>query len=157
MLSLFFLASTALGTAAGPDAYGIELLDSLETNGPPFTIIDLSNADLLPISGDELFSVELPFAWEWYDVTVGEVSLSSNGVLFFDGETTSPSPLCPGLSSGWSGVAAYWTDWEQVEVRWAEVGRYPNRAFAVGGQGSCHRRWLQCRSSLVAGRRRLET
>ena len=135
MLSLFFLASAALGTAAGPDAYGIELLDSLETDGPPFAVIDLSNANLLPITGDELFSLELPFVWEWYDVSVGEVSLSTNGVLFFDGETSSPTPLCPGLSMGWSGIAAYWTDWEQVEVRWAEVGRYPHRAFAVEWAG----------------------
>ena len=48
--------------SGGPDDYGIAYIDNFETNGPPFAVLDLTNAYLLSISGDEVAEVELPFS-----------------------------------------------------------------------------------------------
>ena len=44
--------------------------------------------------------------------------MSSNGVLFFEGETDSPIGSCPSANNTWSGIAALWQDWEPVSVRY---------------------------------------
>ena len=85
---LSVLISIALAGSGGPDSFGVSYIDSDEINGPPFAILDLSNAFQLSISGDDMESVELPFPWWWYDAYHESVSISTNGVLFFAGEST---------------------------------------------------------------------
>ena len=75
-----------LGFAYGnPDNYGVTLSES-GTDGPPFAVLDVTQEYLLSISGDEYTEVELPFPWWWYDQYYEYIDVSSNGVMFFEGE-----------------------------------------------------------------------
>ena len=133
---LWFLCSSLVWAGSGgPDDYGIAYIDSFESNGPPFAILDLTGAYLLSISGNEYSEVELPFPWWWYDQYYESVNVSSNGVIFFEGETVSASGSCIGQDLSWSGIAAFWDDWDDLTVRYGEFGAYPYRIFAVEWSG----------------------
>ena len=108
---------------ANPDLYGFTYSES-GSSGPPFAILDLTQGFLLSISGDETTQVELPFSWSWYNQSYEFVDVSSNGVLFFEGATTSPYHDCIGDDLSWSGVAAFWDDWDDLTVRYGEFGAY---------------------------------
>ncbi|MEC8381405.1 MAG: MopE-related protein [Myxococcota bacterium] len=138
------LTLTANAGSGGPDIWGYSYIDSQELDGPPFGLLDLSSVTALPISGDQLESISLPFPWNWYGQQYTMANVSSNGVLFFDGEVTDPQGVCPSLNS-WDGVATFWDDWSSVEVRAGQFGAYPQRVFglewagdhaAVGGYGT---------------------
>ena len=78
----FFVATAGSG---GPTSFGLSYTDSNEQDGPPFSILDLANAFQVPVYGDELVQIELPFPWPWHGQYFEEVTLSTNGVLFFEG------------------------------------------------------------------------
>ena len=93
------LTLTANAGSGGPDIWGYSYIDSQELDGPPFGLLDLSSVTALPISGDQLESISLPFPWNWYGQQYTMANVSSNGVLFFDGEVTDPQGVCPNLNS----------------------------------------------------------
>ena len=130
-LGLYALLLNSWALTSGPDGYGVYLVDSTESLGPPFATLDLSNGYDLGLSGDQLTEVELPFTWFWDGSSYTSVWVSSNGVLFFEGETASAMGTCPSLDGSWSGIAGLWMDWEPISVRYQEYGAYPNRIFGV--------------------------
>ena len=134
-IGIYSLLLQAWALTSGPDGYGVYLVDSSETLGPPFATLELSNGYDLGLSGDQITEVELPFTWIWDGNLYDTVWVSSNGVLFFEGETTSPTGSCPSLNNSWSGIAGLWQDWEPVSVRYQEFGAYPNRIFGVEWMG----------------------
>ena len=87
-LGFYALLLNSWALTSGPDGYGVYLVDSTETLGPPFGTLDLSNGYDLGLSGDQLTEVELPFTWLWGGGSYSTVWVSSNGVLFFEGETS---------------------------------------------------------------------
>ena len=120
---------------ANPDDFGFTFTDNRSSDGPPFAILDLTQSFELSISADETTSVDLPFSWWWYDQYYEVVDISSNGVIFFEGSTTSPYHGCIGDDFSWSGIAGFWDDWDQVVVHYGEFGAYPYRVFAVEWSG----------------------
>ena len=131
---LFTILQIAYAGSGGPDSWGFSYIDSFEPDGPPVALMDLSTIQPLSLNGDQLSPVSLPFSWNWYGQTYTMATLSSNGVLFFDGESIDPNGACP-TSNDWDGIAAFWEDWDQVEVRSSSVGAYPHRAFVVEWAG----------------------
>ena len=133
---IWILFNNAFAYRGGPDTWGMELWDSQEVDGPPFAYLDISSQFSQNLADDELVELELPFSWHWYGGMYDAVWVSSNGVLFFEGQVDAASGLCPSLDNSWSGVAALWQDWDQVTLHYGEVGLYPNRAFVVEWQGA---------------------
>ncbi len=156
-LLLLSLGPTLVALSAGPDANGVVLTDSDEANGPPRASLDLASADSLGLADDATMVVELPFSVNWYGSTYDEVTVSNEGVLFFDGATATPS--CPGDGTGaWSGVAAFWDDWAADAVTVATFGRYPHRTWvaewsgahgSAGGDGSVQVWFLEGQDDVV--------
>ncbi|HCH63567.1 MAG TPA: hypothetical protein DFR83_12235, partial [Deltaproteobacteria bacterium] len=134
-LLLIALGPVLFGITAGPDANGVILTDSSESAGPPTGTFDLSAVASLGLADDGQSTVSLPFSVEWYGSTYDEVTLSNEGVLFFDGATTTAS--CPGDGTGaWSGLAALWDDWAADAVTVATFGRYPRRTWVAQWSGA---------------------
>ena len=100
----------------GPDAAGVILIDSTETDGPPAGWIDMATAEAV-----EPGSVVLPFAFEMGGDAYTEATVSLAGQLMLDG---TPSP-CPG-SGDWSG---FLTGHTAEILRHRVVGRFPSRGL----------------------------
>ena len=120
----------------GPDPGGYVYTDSDETDGPPHEILSMAGATDPGLSDDGSVEVDLPFAFEWYGDLWDRVTISNNGVLFFDGVSTSATGTCPGSTATWNGIAPFWDDWAAGAVTYAEYGRYPERIFAVQWEGA---------------------
>ncbi len=132
---LFALGPVLSAATAGPDAGGVVLTDSDASGGPPATGLDLSTVDTLGLADGGSTTLSLPFSVEWYGSTYDEVTVSNEGVLFFDGATSVVS--CPGDGSGsWAGIAAFWDDWAADAVTVATIGRYPNRTWVAQWSGA---------------------
>ena len=119
----------------GPDSSGYVYTDSDETDGPPHEVLSMIGATDPGLSDDGSVTVDLPFAFEWYGDEWEQLTISNNGVAFFDGASTSPGGTCPGTTAAWVGVAPFWDDWAADAVTYAEFGRYPERVFAVQWEG----------------------
>ena len=134
---LFLFGGGLLGATAGPDADGMVLTDSDEADGPPVATFDLSGVASLGLADDGTTTVTLPFTAEWYGDDYTAVTVSNEGVLFFDGAVTGSTGTCPGDGTGtWSGVAALWDDWSADAVRVATFGRYPERTWVAEWSGA---------------------
>ncbi len=132
-LTLLALIAPAalLAATGGPDGSGMIFTDSDEADGPPHGVLDLSGGTALDLSDDDSQVVSLPFDFTWYGTDYDEVTISSNGAIFFDGAQSAPLTDCAGGSGTWSGVAAFGDDLDEGEVTWRTLGRYPHRVFAV--------------------------
>ena len=104
----------------GPDAAGVILIDSTETDGPPAGWIDMATAEAV-----EPGSVVLPFAFEMGGDAYTQATVSLAGQLILDG---TPSP-CPG-SGDWSGFP---TGHTAEILRHRVVGRFPSRGLRGTG------------------------
>ena len=134
LLALILPMSLYAGTG-GPDSANYVYTDSDESEGPPHAALDMSAATQLGLEDDDAVALTMPFDFEWYGQDVTEVAVSSNGVLFFQGITTDPAGDCPGTGGEWSGIAAFWDDWEEDAASYQVFGRYPNRLMAVQWEG----------------------
>ena len=134
---LLLLGSGLIAATAGPDSGGLVLTDSDESAGPPHATFDLSGVASLGLADEGTEVVSLPFSMEWYGTEVDTVTVSNEGVLFFDGAVTGAVGTCPGDGSGsWSGVAAFWDDWAADAVTVATFGRYPARTWVAQWSGA---------------------
>ena len=134
LLVLLLPVSIYAGTG-GPDSSDYVYTDSDEVDGPPHGVLDMSDSIDLGLDDDDAVALELPFDFDWYGNTASEVAISSNGILFFNGVTTDPAGDCPGTGGEWSGIAAFWDDWEAGATSYDVYGRYPNRLLAVQWNG----------------------
>ena len=139
---LFSLLSLTHALTGNPDSWDVTFVDSEESTipAPPFQVLNptLGNAgshSVYPLADDDLVLLDLPFDWTWYGSVYNEVWVSSNGVLFFEGENSSAVGSCPG-DNLWSGVAPLWQDWSNVTVQTAVFGQYPYRNFVVDWTGA---------------------
>ena len=134
-LLLLSLGPALLATTAGPDAEGVVLTASDATDGPPVSTLDLSGTASLGLPDDGTTTVTLPFSVDWYGTAYDTLTVSNEGVLFFDGVTASAT--CPGDGSGaWSGIAALWDDWAADAVTVGTFGRYPHRTWVARWEGA---------------------
>ncbi len=76
--------------AGGPDGYGYTFIDSDHPNGPAFEWIDASAGTPYNLGDDDNVLIQLPFPFPFYDQTLTEIYLVSNGFL------TSTSTRDPG-------------------------------------------------------------
>ncbi len=139
LLALLGIAlPTAHAATGGPDTGGMVFTDSDSSGGPSFAWIDSSGGTTLSLGDDEVVSVDLPFNFEFYGTSYGEVAISSNGVLFFAGATTAGVGTCPGASTASTGVAAFWDDLGAGTITYESLGVFPYRTFVVTWQGVPH-------------------
>ena len=138
VLSLISLSHALTGT---PDSWDVTFVDPEEAlqPAPPHQVLEpaLGNVgthNVYTMGDDALELIQLPFTWNWYGSDYNEAWVSSNGVLFFEGETSSAVGSCP-TDNLWSGIAPLWQDWSSVTVETAVFGRYPYRTFLVDWQG----------------------
>ena len=143
LLAVLLAPLPLLAGSGGPDAGDLVYTDSDETDGPPHALLELVDPVDLALGDDALATVALPFAFDWYGEEWEEATVSSNGVLFFDGATDAATPSCPGDGDSWSGVAAFWDDLAAGTVQTSTIGRYPDRVFVVD--------WEAAHASLPTG------
>ena len=74
---------------SGPDAAGLILVDSVESDGPPQGWVDMTDADDMAPG-----VVDLPFAFSMGTSSHEVATISSEGWLVFDGEPAG----CPGAA-----------------------------------------------------------
>lgn len=67
--------------SGGPDGYGYTFMDSDYPTGPEFIWYDSGAGEVISLSDDGNTSITLPFAFPFYDSTVTELYLCSNGFL----------------------------------------------------------------------------
>ena len=67
--------------AGGPDGYGYTFIDSDLPNGPEFEWIDASAGITYLLRYDSNVLIQLPFAFPFYDQTLTEIYVVSNGFL----------------------------------------------------------------------------
>ena len=138
---LFSLLSLTYALTGTPDSWDMTFVDSEEAlqPAPPHQVLEpvlgnVGSHNVYTMGDDSLELIQLPFTWSWYGVDYNEAWISSNGVLFFEGETSSAIGSCP-TDNLWSGIAPLWQDWSGVTVETAVFGRYPYRTFLVDWQG----------------------
>ena len=136
---LLFLPFALAGTG-GPDGGGAVYTDSADALGPSHAWLDATGGDAHVLGDDATVTVNLPFAFRFYGVDQSQATISSNGVLFFSGATTSATGLCPDASTAWTGIAAYWDDLAASTVHTATYGTYPWRTFVVSWDDVSHAR-----------------
>ncbi|MSQ00633.1 MAG: hypothetical protein EXR71_01920 [Myxococcales bacterium] len=130
LLSLCLPAAYA--ATGGPDASGEVYTDSAEADGPSYAWLDTSGGTSLTLGDDTTAVLALPFAFSFYGTAYSTVTVSDNGVLYFDGASTTSVGSCPGASSTTSvGVAALWSDLGAGTLTYDTFGTYPYRSFVV--------------------------
>ncbi len=72
--------------SGGPDGYGYTFIDSDHPNGPAFEWIDASVGTPYNLGDDDNVPIQLPFPFPFYDQTLTEIYLVSNG--FFSSTST---------------------------------------------------------------------
>jgi len=136
LVLLVLVAPLARAATGGPDAADVVWTDSEETGGPSHVWIDTAGGDTWPLADDATTLVPLPFTFglhgEW-----DAVEVSSNGVIFFQGATSSSVGLCPDAGS-FTGVAVFWDDLAASTVETRTVGNYPDRTFVVSWPAVSH-------------------
>ncbi|MDP2308856.1 MAG: MopE-related protein [Pseudomonadota bacterium] len=134
---LFFLPLASAATG-GPDASGEVYTDSAEPLGPSHVWLDAAGGDAWPLGDDATVTIDLPFPFSFYGTEWAEATISSNGVLFFQGASPLAAGLCPGGTT-WTGIAAYWDDLAASTVHTATYGAWPSRTFVVSWDEVSHR------------------
>ncbi len=137
-LLLALLPALAPGATGGPDGGGMLYADSDEPDGPPFGWLDTSGGQVHSLGDDDIAAVDLPFELSWYGDSYDSAWISSNGALFFEGETDSGTPSCPATGDSWAGVVPFWDDLAGGTVRSQSFGQYPYRCVAVEWDGVSH-------------------
>ncbi len=133
------LSPTARAASGGPDTAGMVYTDSAgATNAPSHEWLDASGGDAWALGDDATASVPLPFAFTFYGASYSTVSVSSNGVVFFENASTDAAGACPGASNTWTGIAPFWDDLAASTVHTATFGTYPYRTFVVSWDSVAH-------------------
>jgi MYXO-CTERM domain-containing protein len=134
---LLLLPLARAGTG-GPDEGAMVYTDSLEAEGPSHVWLDATGGDAWPLGDDATVAVDLPFDFTFYGTAYDQVTVSSNGALFFAGATSAAAGLCPGDDPSWIGIAAYWDDLAASTVHTQTFGTYPWRTFVVSWDNVAH-------------------
>ncbi len=134
-LVLFPLAYAATG---GPDDGSMVYTDSDEADGPSHAWLDASGGEAHALGDDDTVTVDLPFTFDFYGTGWEEVTISSNGALFFQGASPLSTGICPDTATTWTGIAAYWDDLAAGTVHTETFGTYPWRTFVVSWDGASH-------------------
>lgn len=123
----------AVTVCPGPDLYGYQC----ERNNTAATYIDATN-DTRLYEDDGTIIVELPFPFTFYGQTYNEVEISSNGVLYFSGQTIDFRNECPRtegvIEAKGDMIAPLWDDYSLVSTGFLEtevVGTAPERIFVI--------------------------
>lgn len=126
--------------AGGPDAFGYTFVSSHDPGGPGFFWTDISSTGaLVYLSDDSYFHpIDLPFSFQFYGASYNQVTIASNGAVYFDGNAylghiNAPIPGPSGFDVD-RFIAGYWDDLDPsagggvyTEVR----GAAPNRRLIV--------------------------
>ena len=134
-LLLLPLAHPALAGTAGPSAAGLVYTDSSDGDGPSSPWLDATDGTALPLADDDSAVIDLPFAFHVDGTAYTTATVSSNGVLYFDGvgpdgTTTDPIGACPDTTT-YTGISAFADDLSAGTVYTTTYGRYPDRTFVV--------------------------
>ncbi|RJP74106.1 MAG: T9SS C-terminal target domain-containing protein [Candidatus Zixiibacteriota bacterium] len=106
---------TALPT--GPDAYGYLALESDDPGGQPFAWIEITppagpGTALAFTQDDQTFTVDLPFAFQYYGLDYGQVSICANGwvALGATTDTDYSNSSIPDADGPPAMLAPFWED-----------------------------------------------
>ncbi len=95
--------------AGGPDGYGYTFIDSDHPNGPVFEWIDASVGTPYNLGDDDNVLIQLPFPFPFYDQTLTEIYLVSNGFLTSSNTTDFGNDPLPDNSKN-NIIAPFWDD-----------------------------------------------
>ena len=135
---VLMLAPSTLAGTGGPDGLGGVYTDSDEADGPAYTWLDSSGGTVVSLGDDDTVEVTLPFTFTFEGTDYDTLTVSSNGVAYFAGASTSASPTCPATANSFTGVAAFWDDLGAGDVSYDTFGTYPWRTFVVSWEGVPH-------------------
>jgi hypothetical protein len=135
---VLLLAPSTFAATGGPDGLGGVYTDSAEADGPQYTWLDSSGGDVLSLGDADTVELALPFTFNFYGVDHASVTVSSDGILYFEGGAAGVTPACPATSNSFSGVAALWDDLGAGDISYDTFGTYPWRTFVVSWEGVPH-------------------
>ena len=93
----------------GPDGYGYTFVDSDHPNGPAFDWIDASAGIPYNLGDDANVLIQLPFPFPFYDQTLTEIYIVSNGFLTSSSTTDYGNDPLPDGSKN-NIIAPFWDD-----------------------------------------------
>ncbi len=93
----------------GPDGYGYTFIDSDHPNGPAFEWIDASVGTPYNLGDDDNVLIQLPFPFPFYDQTLTEIYIVSNGFLTSSNTTDFGNDPLPDNSKN-NIIAPFWDD-----------------------------------------------
>jgi len=137
--------ATAIAAPVGPDSHGYTGTDSTEVDGPTYSWDEIADPGNLVVGVTETDDGEavqaLSFLFPFYGVNYDEVSISSNGAVFFSGTNFAYQNNClPSTGTTTPFIAPYWDDLNPSEtsgggeVYAAELGSAPDRFLVVQWQ-----------------------
>jgi hypothetical protein len=101
-------------STGGPDPFGYTFIDSTEPGGPAFDWVELSGTGTQVVLSDEEFRgpFQIGFPFSFYDRTVTQFFVQSNGAITFDGLYLTYLNRCPlpDLSFPRELIAPMWDD-----------------------------------------------
>ena len=126
MLGVFPLAWAATG---GPDSFGVEFIDSNESDGPPHVALDiLDEGTDLGLGDEDTAVLELPFDVYWYGGKESTAYVGDNGTLFWSGSQAASSAACSPCST---------TCPLRNTTMWSALGHSAASRCTVGLGGRC--------------------
>ncbi len=128
---VLLLTPPSFAGTGGPDGMGGVYTDSNEADGPAYTWLDTTGGTVAALGDDDTLSLELPFSFTFYGVDYSAATVSSNGILYFEGASASATPTCPASAQSFAAVAPLWDDLGAGNVSYATFGTYPWRTFVV--------------------------
>jgi len=138
VLVVAMAAAPALAAGGGPDGFGYRWSDSDE----PSVIFDYEYAPYAESMADDDYEVvSIGFDFEFYDVTYTTVTLTSNGMIHFDGNTYISFDNQPLPYSNYQMIAPMWDDLNPADggsVYWGTIGTAPERVFIAEWWGVPH-------------------
>ncbi len=144
-LALLLAAPAAQAATGGPDGFGYTWADSDE---PGVSYDYMWAPDETFMGDDDYFVTSIGFSFEFYGQTYNDVTVTSNGMLHFDGNTIIEhqnqalpydtyrmiAPLWDDLNPAWDGIVYYGTEGASPErvfiVEWWAVPHYYNQGDA---------------------------
>jgi MYXO-CTERM domain-containing protein len=132
---VLLLAPSALAGSGGPDSAGGVYTDSDEADGPTYTWLDTSGGTVVSLADDDSVDIALPFAFSFYGSAYDQVTVATDGIVYFSGGSATETPTCPAPGSGYVALAALWQDLGAGDLTYDTFGTYPWRTFVVSWEG----------------------
>ncbi len=95
--------------SGGPDGFGYTFMDSDYPNGPEFYWIDASVGTPYSLGDDDNVLIQLPFEFPFYDQTLTEIYVVSNGFMSSSDATSFINSSLPDNSKN-NIIAPFWND-----------------------------------------------